>query len=171
MLGWLRSPRGMPRAAQNAGVSPNRELKPAALPGSHPARFHFPSSFHTPQSSQVKCEVAPSLVSSELTAWLMSLHGASAAPMSLSAFADAHRKPGAASELTEEHHDVSVSDPSVLSKQIGFLGTSARTSRRNGEKWKADRLRSSWVGTPSQLKAEDSSSRAQSPVSPASRLR
>lgn len=106
VLGWIRSPRGMPRAAQNAGVSPNRELKPAALPGSHPARFHFSSSFHTPQSSQVKCKVAPGLVSSELTTLLMSLHGAFAAPMSLSAFADAHRKLGVASELTKEHHDV-----------------------------------------------------------------
>ena len=41
VLGWLRIPRGMARAALNAGVSPNWGLRPAALPGSHPAHFHF----------------------------------------------------------------------------------------------------------------------------------
>lgn len=76
-----------------------------------------------------KCKAALRFVSNELTALLMSLRGSNL-PLPLPMLRESSVT---APEFTKEHHDGLVSGPSVLSKQISFLGTSSLTWWGNGK--------------------------------------
>lgn len=91
----------------------------------------FPA--HSTLPSRHKCKVPRRFVSSELTALLVSCTARSWLEFSSRPSPMLGERSVAASKFTEKHQDVLVSDPSVLSKQMSFPGTSARTSRTNGK--------------------------------------